>query len=681
MTAQAGYKARALKQLMDAGLDVPEGFVVAAETFSEFVTFAGIKGEIDGLLASLTVRDKELLHAAGKRIQELILQSPFPEHVIKAIRDQYEEMALGSDVKRAGSAVLDLIKAGSQIFVSVRPSPAQWAAETAFPTELNVFGVQQIVEAVRHIWAAAFVPDHLMNKKTTFAIPSILIQKMVSAEKSGFLFTSHPMGKEHLLVESSWGLGEWNGLLKPDQFELDATTELTVTKKINKKPWMKKHDAATSRILRFNLPDEMAKLPSLDEREAKEFAGLSRRLPSQSCVEWVMERRKVYFLNVKPLHLQRGETALMETGEELLEGKQLAGITACGTLKLLSSSSFPNIEKGDIVLAKALMPELAPFVERAGGVVVEEGNHASFGAFFCREHDIPFLVADRATARLQDGAEVIIQNNTVYQKPVAPVQSPPVLAVRPFIRTIDAKIPAGLVRPEACFTYGAAPLKEIREQYEQTKTMFKARLAELTAGQTQTLWYVLCDYRSDELRALHGGQEEPQEANPALGLRGVKRILAQPEVYRFERDLITELNLNIGVLLSYVSTVDEVKQFKLFHPPQIPLGLLVSTPAAALALADLLQEGISHVCIDMDSLAQLVLGVDRNNPAVSGLFNPLHPTVVQMVRQATAACLQHGVEVSLFSSVPHPEVELADAGLSTIFVEEPAVPSAPVISQ
>ncbi len=686
VSMQAGYKARALKQLMDAGLEVPEGFVIAAEAFSEFIAAAGIKGEIDGLLSSLNVRDKKMVEAASRRVQSLLLQAAVSSLLVKQVRDQYDELSLGSEVRRAGSAVLDLIKAGSQAFVAVRPSPPQWTVDVAFPTELQVFGVSNILDAVKRCWAATFAPENLAHMKSGLLVPAVVVQKMVNAEKSGSVFTSHPLGKPYLLMESSWGLGEWNSLLNPDTFEMDPATGLVVSQQIAVKQWMKKWDAATSRVLRYTLPLTMASQSSVDEKEIRELVAVSRRLPGNLCVEWCQERKKFFFLNAKPVRAApAGEESDAET---VLAGEALAGGCAAGKIALLSFSSSFSIGKGDIVVAKALLPELASLLENAGGAVVEEGGFSSFGAFFCRERGIPFLRADQATSRFRGGEEIVFCGHSLSfpVRKEEPLPEPVHRAIPPsaplrqsdirlMVSSIPEPVPAtvGLIRPETCFPYGMLPLKSIRAEYEQTKQTFQSRLSQIAAASPQIVWYRLFDGRSDEVRVLGGGQEEPVEANPSLGLRGVKRILAQPEVYRFERDTIAELlpdHPNIGVLLSYLSSVEELKQFKAIHLPSLKLGMVVSTPAAAIAIEDFCAEGISHVCIDLDELAQLVLGVDRNNPTVSALFSSSHPAVLSLVHQVVESCTRYGVETSMTGSVladPAAALQFQQLGVSVLF--------------
>ena len=67
------------------------------------------------------------------------------------------------------------------------------------------------------------------------------------------------------------------------------------------------------------------------------------------------------------------------------------------------------------------------------------------------------------------------------------------------------------------------------------------------------------------------------------------------------------------------------------HDPQVPLGAMIEVPAAALAARSLAAEA-DFLSIGTNDLSQYALAVDRNNARVAGLYQTLHPGLLQLLR-------------------------------------------------
>lgn len=162
------------------------------------------------------------------------------------------------------------------------------------------------------------------------------------------------------------------------------------------------------------------------------------------------------------------------------------------------------------------------------------------------------------------------------------------------------------------------------------------------------------------IRTLDAGSEKvggspdlTQQENPSMGLRGIRLSLysREPFVAQIEAIFRASCEGRIEIVLPMISTIEEIWQAKILIDQvrskvreavgpsiqAVPVGAMIEVPAAVFSL-DVLAKEVDFLCVGTNDLIQYMLAVDRGNPQVAYLFQPLHPTVLQ--------CLNHIVEVA-----------------------------------
>jgi pyruvate,water dikinase len=165
----------------------------------------------------------------------------------------------------------------------------------------------------------------------------------------------------------------------------------------------------------------------------------------------------------------------------------------------------------------------------------------------------------------------------------------------------------------------------------------------------KTVRICLSDADSYEYRSLLGGQIESDEINPAMGMRGVSRLVSgtYSRVFELQCDLIKQLRLRgicAEIVVPFVRTLsDAASIIDKLAEQGLPRGLnglkvlfSCDVPSTVL-LAERLLQYFDGALIHVEHLTQFTLGVDKYNESLSYLYKPENDAVVMLIEMAASA--------------------------------------------
>ncbi|HEY7618756.1 MAG TPA: phosphoenolpyruvate--protein phosphotransferase [Solirubrobacteraceae bacterium] len=236
----------------------------------------------------------------------------------------------------------------------------------------------------------------------------------------------------------------------------------------------------------------------------------------------------------------------------------------------------------------------------------------------------------------------------------------------------------GLLRTEFLFLDRA----ELPGEDEQTRT-----LAEIAAAlQGRPLVVRTLDAGADKpLPAL----PMPPEANPFLGVRGIRLTLERREVLATQLRAILRVAAEhpVKTMLPMVATLDEVRATREMLDEAraatgidapMELGIMVEVPAAAL-MAARLAEHVDFFSLGTNDLTQYTMAAERGDARLAGLLTGPQPAVLRLVRATVEAADAHGRWVGVCGELagdPAAAVLLAGLGVTELSMAPALIPEA-----
>ena len=687
-----GGKAASLGEMTTADLPVPPAFVVTAGTYRRFIEKTGIDEELFELV-DIETDDSKALSDAAQAAQELIEETPIPDDLREEILGAYDDLDDSPPVAVRSSATAEDLP------------DASFAGQQE--TFLNVTR-SDLVDRVRECWASLFTQRALYYRKeqgfeNELVDIAVVVQQMVDADKSGVMFTSQPStGAPVVTIEAAWGLGEAvvSGAVTPDNYVIDRTTGEVQDRTIAEKKVMHIRDPETGATVEREVPAEKRSEAVLSADELEELREVGEMIEEYygepQDVEWAIYDEEIYLLQSRPITTIDEDATEANTanpgqsdddGEVLISGLGATPGKASGAVKIVDKlDQLDKVAEGDIIVTEMTTPDMVPAMKRASGIVTNEGGTTSHAAIISRELGVPAVVgSESATEELEDGTLVTIdgEKGTVEagsedepetHDPVEEVR--PETPVKPMTATrvkVNVSIPnaaqraaatgadgVGLLRIEhMILSLGKTPERYIEDEgsdayvnqiVEGVRTVAEEFYPRPVRART-------LDAPTDEFREMEGGENEPDEHNPMLGYRGIRRSLDRPDVFRHELEAFRKLYDmgydNVELMIPLVNDREDVLQAKALmeevgiDTEKRSWGVMIETPAAALGVEEMADAGIDFASFGTNDLTQYTLAVDRNNERVADRYDATHPAVLELIGRTIERCLEHDVDTSI----------------------------------
>ncbi|PGM56145.1 phosphoenolpyruvate synthase [Bacillus sp. AFS053548] len=278
-------------------IKVPEGFCITTAGFQKAIEQNESYHALLDQLKMLNVKDRDQISEISRKIRDIIL-----------------EVAIPSDVVNSVSTYLS--KFGEELAYAVRSSAtAEDLPHASFAgqqdTYLNIIGKENILQHISKCWASLFTDRAVIYRMQndfdhSQVYLSVVIQKMVSPQASGILFTADPVtsNRKVLSIDGSFGLGEAlvSGLVSADCYKVQDNE--IIDKRI-----------ATKKLAIYGRKEGGTKLQQIDpqkqttqtltEQQILQLAHIGRQIEAYfrypQDIEWCLVEDTFYIVQSRPI--------------------------------------------------------------------------------------------------------------------------------------------------------------------------------------------------------------------------------------------------------------------------------------------------------------------------------------------------------------------------------------------
>lgn len=406
----AGAKGAYLADLYGKNFPVTNGFIISAEAFKEFMRSNNLDVEVKKILKNLNPENLEEVSNASEKIKNIISKEKVSSVLESEILEAYENLNVNEELLKVSGNVLSLIKKGRGSAVVAVRSSSVFDIPGSCDNFLSVAGSKNLMDSIKKCWGSLYSAGNILNMKKNDMENSlaVIVQKMVDANKSGIVLSSNPMNRENeMIIEAGFGLGQLitRGEITPDLYIVSSNLEIK-EEIIGRKKMKLIRDINNNELVRKKLIEEENK-KVLQGWEIEDLARLAQKIERIYNKPVVVEfgiGKKIEIFHVRLFDAPDIIDKDNLNGKILLEGR--------GASPKISS----GIVDQSVFVSEVADSRILENLSRFKGVVVNQGSLGSCSAILCRQHNIPFVIAENSTAILNHGLLVTIDgvNGRVY---------------------------------------------------------------------------------------------------------------------------------------------------------------------------------------------------------------------------------------------------------------------------
>ncbi len=294
-TAIAGGKGASLGEMTQAGIPVPNGFVVLSSVFDYFINQNLLNEKIIEILNKIDIHNTDLVDDASEIIQGLIIKSPLQKDHEFEILKKFRELNLKNVAVRSSATAEDSLD-------------ISWAGE--LESYLNITETS-LLDSVKKCWASLFTPRAIIysKEKGNFEKNSVavVVQEMINPEISGVCFTQNPVtkNKNQIVIEAGYGIGEAivKGMITPDRYLIKKDELIIEDVNIGfQKIVIRQSKEGTKKT---KIENEKQYKQKLNGRQMIELSTLCKKIEKiykrPQDIEWTFENNKFNIVQSRPI--------------------------------------------------------------------------------------------------------------------------------------------------------------------------------------------------------------------------------------------------------------------------------------------------------------------------------------------------------------------------------------------
>lgn len=321
--ALVGGKGANLGEMIRNGFPVPDGFIVTANAYYEFLKENDLAVKIKHLLKAADFTSTDSLSQVSNHVKKYILGGTISEELKREVFAHY---------KKLGGVLKDALVAVRSSATAEDLPTASFAGQQE--TFLNVRGEANLIQKIKAAWASLFEPRAIFYRheknfdhfKVGIAVP---VQKMVESQTSGVMFTLDPVtnDKSKIVIEAIYGLGELivQGKVTPDHYEVSKKTFEILVKQVSEQSILLEKSGAVNKEKK--VAKQFAKKQKISDKQIIELAKLGLTLEKHyyfpQDAEWAIEKAKVYIVQTRPVTTLRQSSGQAKNKRRLIRALEI----------------------------------------------------------------------------------------------------------------------------------------------------------------------------------------------------------------------------------------------------------------------------------------------------------------------------------------------------------------------